>query len=102
MLLFIKSERTALVAGKTPKKTSVNFEGIVTAKPTEGKKLLPNHAEQSVKLIQTIKAYQFSNNLSDKKLQFNLVINTCLDCHKQVCPGPIEAIEKNLLQLNGQ
>lgn len=31
---------------------------------------------------------------ADPKGQFNLVVQSCIDCHKKFCPGPIKTIKK--------
>ena len=31
---------------------------------------------------------------TDKSQQYNFMIQKCLDCHKQICPGPVKKIKK--------
>lgn len=33
----------------------------------------------------------------DKTKQYNFMIQKCLDCHKQICPGPVKKIKKLLI-----
>ena len=39
----------------------------------------------------------FSANTTDKKEQFNVMINSCVACHKTTCIGPIPKIKKLLI-----
>jgi len=39
----------------------------------------------------------FSENTADKKEQFNVMINSCVACHKTTCIGPIPKIKKLLI-----
>lgn len=40
----------------------------------------------------------FEKDTNDKAATFNLMLDACLACHQQKCPGPIKAINK--LKLN--
>lgn len=39
----------------------------------------------------------FSANTIDKKEQFNVMVNSCVACHKTTCIGPIPKIKKLLI-----
>ena len=39
----------------------------------------------------------FSENTADKKEQFNVMVNSCVACHKTTCIGPIPKIKKLLI-----
>lgn len=39
----------------------------------------------------------FSANTADKKEQFNVMVNSCVACHKTTCIGPIPKIKKLLI-----
>lgn len=39
----------------------------------------------------------FSANTTDKKEQFNVMVNSCVACHKTTCIGPIPKIKKLLI-----
>ncbi len=39
----------------------------------------------------------FSEKITDKKEQFNVMINSCVACHKTTCVGPIPKIKKLLI-----
>lgn len=34
------------------------------------------------------------NSNGDEKEQYNLMIKSCIDCHLQICPGPVKRIRK--------
>ena len=39
----------------------------------------------------------FSDKTTDKKEQFNVMVNACVACHKTTCIGPIPKIKKLLI-----
>ena len=40
----------------------------------------------------------FSASPNEVKDQFNLMVNSCISCHKTTCSGPIPRIEKLLIK----
>lgn len=97
MLAYLQKEKKAIVANKKKNPAPANYTDIYTAAITEGKKLAPEHKELSRQLLNNLSNYHTAAS-GDRKTQFNLVVQSCVACHSKVCPGPIEAIEQNLIE----
>ncbi|HRN93984.1 MAG: hypothetical protein M9931_04170 [Chitinophagales bacterium] len=96
MLHYLQKEKKAIVSNKKKTQTPSDINEIFSAEITVGKKLASNHKELSIELLKHIEAYNNSAK-EERKTQFNLVVKSCVACHEKVCPGPIEAIERNLI-----
>jgi hypothetical protein len=97
MLQYIKAEKTQIEKGKKPQPFPNAFTKIYTSTPTLGKKLLDNHTQLSDNFLALLKSYYEKKTIAERKTAFNLVVQSCLKCHQNVCPGPIPAIEKNMI-----
>jgi len=97
MLQYVKAEKTQIEKGKKPQPFPDAFVKIYTATPTAGKKLLDNHTQLSDNFIELLESYYCKKTIAERKATFNLVVQSCLTCHQRACPGPIPAIEKNLI-----
>ena len=90
--------KQAVEAGKMPE-VVVPYHKITTATPT-------NRAEVETESFKNIsKAYlEAMENLEnaatpeEAREQYKVVINTCISCHMNACPGPISKIRKLELQ----
>ncbi len=98
MLQYIKTEKTFIQKEKKPQAFPKTFENIYSATPTQGKRLSDNHAQLSDNFIALLENYYNKKEISERKKAFNLVVQSCIACHVKVCPGPIAAIEKNLIE----
>ena len=80
-------------AGKKPEILE-EFEKIHTAEPTdEDMKSNPafgDYAKAYLVALETLK----SSSTEDAKADFVVVVNTCMNCHQAVCPGPMRRIKK--------
>ena len=87
------SMKQIILAGKTPDVFPESFRDIDVAKPTDAETKKPSFkafsAEYIKRLEQLCKSAQqeASNN-------YNAVIDACLSCHGDHCPGPVKAINK--------
>jgi hypothetical protein len=69
------------------------WQKIHTAKPTEPSKSGPAFEGFSRHFIeQTVVLY--SDSSIKKSDAFNNIVNSCIQCHQEYCPGPIKTISK--------
>ncbi len=79
--------------GELPK-INQDFEKILTAVPTEsGKTESAIYQSFANAYIASIKALMQSNP-AEVQNRYVEVVNTCMNCHEQVCPGPMMVINK--------
>jgi hypothetical protein len=72
--------------------------GILTADPTDPKQVGTETYKTFAKSYLSI-SRQFENpDNAESKQQFNQIVNTCLTCHQEVCPGPMVRIRKLLIK----
>lgn len=95
--------RTMMESGKTMKKeiengTSISpypelIKTITTAKPTDGmiedRNVFNGLANYYVATLDSVYIPAI-----DTKKQFNSMVKSCIDCHKNYCQGPIPAIQQ--------
>ena len=86
---IIKSQ---IINEKIPE-SSIKIEEIYTAKPTDP------HIRNNDWFDPMTDQYIFSvkdlfNNPGDQTKQYNTIIQSCINCHNQVCQGPIKRIKK--------
>ena len=97
MLTCIKKERYRIQEGFKPQPYPTRFEKIKTAQVTEGKKPAKDHEQYIATFMTQLNAYYKYNTWNERKATFNTVINTCITCHEEECPGPIQTIKENKL-----
>jgi hypothetical protein len=85
--------KTNLLAGGEPQ-IECNYSKIHTAKPTEASKtenpVFPTFAsayEASVTAFKSATPYQRVD-------AYQHMVTSCIDCHNEICPGPIRKIKK--------
>lgn len=85
-----------ILAGN-PVKFNIAYEKIHSAKPTEAGK------NESTEYVLFAKAYEASverlRNADDveRPQAYQTMVETCMNCHKSVCPGPMVKIKKMYL-----
>lgn len=97
MLQFLQKEKTAVIENRPKTSLPRKRNKIYTAKITDGKRLAANHKILSDDLLKQFEKYTDATE-NERKIRFNAIVNSCVLCHQKVCPGPIEAIEKNLIK----
>lgn len=97
MLTYIKKERYRIQEGLKPQPYPTRFEKIKTAQVTAGKKPAKDHEQYITTFMAQLNAYYKYNTWNERKATFNTVINTCITCHEEECPGPIQTIKENRL-----
>lgn len=95
MLKFIKEEKGRIETGKEPHPFPKHFEKIKTAKLTAGKRPAKDHEQYLASFLEKLNAYYKAKEVSERKQSLNVLINTCITCHEEECPGPIQTIKAN-------
>ena len=84
--------KSHIINGKTPK-SSIKIEEIYTAIPTDLDVRNNNwFIPMTDQYIFTVK--DLLNNPGNQTKQYNAIIQSCINCHNQVCAGPIKRIQK--------
>ncbi len=97
--------KTDLLNGKAPK-LRTEFLKIHTAIPTEeGKNATPEYLVYARAYEDAVKSFQTSTPYN-RVGAYQHMVNSCIHCHAEVCPGPVRKIRKleftkeELLSLN--
>ena len=94
MLTFLKVEKEKIALNEPAQAYPTEFLAIKSAKVTEGKELSENHKMMLDSFFISLDLYYQPTTAIDRKVTYNNMINKCLTCHEQECPGPIPAIKK--------
>ena len=78
-------------AGKTPTGLK-RFEAIHTAVPTDSDASGPVFESMATAYIESVKALEKAD--SSSVFRFNALVDQCMNCHSQFCPGPKVRIKK--------
>jgi ribosomal protein L44E len=83
-----------LLKGETPA-LKVNYHQLHTAKATEPEKVAtPTYASFATAYEAAAKSFEEG---SDKVGTYHNMVNACMNCHKEICPGPMVKIKKMYL-----
>lgn len=87
--------RQSVLDGKSFEDVRPKFAEMLTARHTDEESNNENYramAQAFLKITEGLYSGQ------EKKAAFNLMVNSCLTCHKMYCPGPAVRIQKLLIQ----
>lgn len=86
--------KAQLEKGEIPK-VNVDYSKIKTAKETPGMKPanVPYDTFADI-YIHSMKKLEKCTNVEEAKVHFQNMQTNCLNCHQQMCPGPIVKINK--------
>ncbi len=98
MLAYIQQEKKQLENNQTALPFPTNLQKVSKAKITSGKKLANEHEKYVSDFFQKLNDYYLAKDSADRVVSFNLMVSSCVSCHKHECPGPIQVIEKNLFK----
>jgi hypothetical protein len=77
------------------------FEAIHTAVPTEEGKTDSDHYRQMAKAyVAALKTLEDAT-VEDRYDSYQAVVQSCMNCHKAICPGPMVRIKKMYLPKQG-
>ena len=81
-----------IINGESPS-SSINIKDIYTDTPTDSE-VRNNDWFQPMANQYILRVQDLLNNPKDQKQQYNSIIESCINCHNQVCQGPIRRIQK--------
>ncbi len=82
--------KEAVIAGKDVSEVEV-FDHILTDTPTEeGKNATEIYKAMAASYFYVVEQLKEHNDHAS----FELIVDTCMNCHKQICPGPMVKIKK--------
>ena len=85
-------------SGGTPY-PSLDYNALLTAEATEPDKVATDEYRQmAASYIQIMNDMQKSDHSTAKK-HYDSMVESCMNCHKAMCPGPMVKIEKLYLNL---
>lgn len=96
--MFVEAEKMqiAVKADKIPDDLRTKFAAMKTAKPTEPEMTEAPFGDMAKVFLTTMdKLYEEKNQVED----YNLMVQSCLACHQNQCPGPMVRIKKLLIKL---
>lgn len=82
-----------IIEGKSQVKFDYNQQSILTA-PSRNKRVLKKEFQFLGKAYLKQLDQFNSSSKANKKKEFNLLIDNCINCHEEVCKGPIRRIKK--------
>ncbi len=98
MLVYIQQEKKQIENNQTALPFPTNLQKVSKAKITVGKKLSNEHEKYISDFFQKLNGYYSAKDSTDRVISFNLMVSSCITCHKHECPGPIQVIEKSLFK----
>lgn len=93
MMSTSKNLKEIIEQGNVPKEFPEAFKKIHTAKPTDSetkKASFDAFADNYLLNLQHL----YESPKEDLKKNYNAVVNACVSCHSEHCPGPLKAINK--------
>ncbi len=82
-----------LVAGKKPE-ISVKYEKLFTAKATEPAKVATPEYTAYATIYETAVKNFLERRGNDQVESYTIMVDACMNCHQQICPGPMVKIKK--------
>ena len=96
MQQFSNRAKTDVRAGNTPESYPASFNKIYTAKISEGMVKSDYYKSFADLYVMSVKNYSGSST-SQRIETYNNMVNACLACHSQHCPGPVPVIKKMMI-----
>ena len=76
-----------------PKTFPEEFLKIHTAKPTDSETKKASFEGFASNYVMSLKGL-YSSSKEDLNKNYNAVVEACVSCHQEHCPGPLKAINK--------
>ena len=96
MYEYYDSLKINIENGEMPKNIK-DFNEIHSAVSTEPSKV-KSELYQAMASVYKDSADRLKHNEIDMPKAFNLMVDNCMNCHKQMCPGPMVRIKKLYLE----
>ncbi len=98
MLAYIQQEKRQIENNQPAHRFPATLQKVNKAKITAEKKLSNEHEKYVSDFFQKLNDYYSAKDSADRVVSFNLMVSSCVSCHKHECPGPIQVIEKSLFK----
>jgi len=86
--------KKAIEKGKLPE-SHINVEELFTAEGTEPEKVASEQYKAYSRVYEaSFNALQAAETEEEAQTAYTSLVNTCVTCHKAMCPGPITRIKK--------
>ncbi|MDX1902694.1 MAG: hypothetical protein SFU27_00940 [Thermonemataceae bacterium] len=89
-----KTIQESIVLGNFPKDFREKFNYIHIAQATEESKKTEAYPMMAKAFMTNLDILYESKDLNERTKQFNIVVESCISCHRMHCPGPIKKIQK--------
>jgi hypothetical protein len=97
MQQYSNTAKEDIKSGKAPAPYPVEFDKIHTAKISEGMSKSDYYKSFADLYVSSVKNYA-SSAPAERVDTYNNMVNSCLACHSQHCPGPIPVIKKMMIE----
>lgn len=95
MNAYLEAEKANIQTGKPALKFPVSQSQFSKAKGPE-RKIVAEHQQYIDGFYTELDKYYNVTSIAERKAAFNVVVNSCINCHQHECPGPIIRIKKSL------
>jgi cytochrome c len=95
--MFLESEKMqqAIKADKIPVDLRTKFATMQTLTPTDPEMITEPFGTMAKAFLKSMdKIYEEKNQVQD----YNVMVQSCLACHQNQCPGPMVRIKKLLIE----
>jgi hypothetical protein len=96
MFEYYDSLKVNIENGEIPENIK-DFQRVHSAVSTEPSKA-KSELYKAMAIVYQESADRLKNNEIDLPKAFNLMVDNCMNCHKQMCPGPMVRIKKLYLE----
>lgn len=95
MLNYIRLERKQVESNQPAFAFTIKIKALKNAK-VHGKKPTTEHQMYIDDFFERLNQYQQTKDSTERRAAFNLMVNSCVNCHRHECPGPVQTIQKSL------
>ncbi len=95
MLAYIKAERVQIENNKPALAFPISQQQVSKAK-VHGQKASVEHQMYVNDFFETLTVYQQTKDSAQRTATYNTMVNSCINCHRHECPGPVTVIKKSL------
>ncbi len=95
--MFLESEKMkeTIKADKIPVDLRIKFATMQNLKPTDPEMITEPFGTMAKEFLKSMdKLYEEKNQVQD----YNMMVQSCLACHQNQCPGPMVRIKKLLIE----
>jgi len=94
MFSQLEDIKQKIILGEDIAKEQLNFELIHKQTPTDESFLKEGLIPMSTAYAYSVEAF----NKQPSSKNFSSIVNNCMSCHTQLCPGPLERIDNLIIE----